>query len=65
MFDEGDLPLRTGRTVITPGEDLSEFSLEGLSERIELLKSEIDRAETMIKSKTAGRAAAESIFGKS
>ena len=65
MFDEGDLPLRTGRTVITPGEDLSEFSVEGLKERVELLNSEIARAEAMIRSKTAGRAAAEDVFRKS
>ncbi|MCF8879982.1 DUF1192 domain-containing protein [Hyphobacterium sp. SN044] len=65
MFDEGDLPLRTGRTIITPGEDLSEFSVEGLKERVELLNSEIARAEAMIQSKTAGRAAAESVFRKS
>ena len=56
MFDEGDLPLRTGRTIITPGEDLSEFSVEGLKERVELLKSEIARAEAMIQSKTAAPA---------
>lgn len=65
MFDEGDLPLRTGRTVITPGEDLSEFSVEGLRDRVEILKSEIARAEAMIRSKTAGREAAESVFRKS
>lgn len=65
MFDEGDLPLRTGRNVISPGEDLSEFSVEGLRERVALLKGEIERAEAMIRSKTAGLEAAESVFRKS
>lgn len=64
MFDGGDLPLRTGKTTITPGEDLSEFSVDGLKERVETLKSEIERAEAMIRSKTAGREAAESVFRK-
>ena len=43
-------------------EDLSTLSLEELGERIEKLQAEIARIEQMIESKTASRAAAESVF---
>ena len=43
-------------------EDLSTLSLEELGERIEKLQAEIARIEHMIESKTASRAAAESVF---
>lgn len=65
MLEEGDLPLRGQRDVITPGEDITGFSVDDLKTRIEMLHSEVARAEAMIRSKTAGREAAESVFRKS
>ncbi|HAQ36328.1 MAG: hypothetical protein CMF74_05455 [Maricaulis sp.] len=65
MFSDGDLPLRSTRTTITPGEDISGFSVSDLEERKALLQAEIERADAMIHTKTAGRQAAESVFRKS
>ncbi|XBQ17292.1 MAG: DUF1192 domain-containing protein [Oceanicaulis sp.] len=52
------------KETITPGEDLSIFGLEQLSERKRVLEAEIARTEAMIASKTKGRASAEALFKK-
>ncbi len=44
-------------------EDLELFAVSDLSERIEILKAEIMRAEAEILRKQAGRSAAEALFG--
>jgi len=62
MIDDGDLPLKPSRTVITPGEDLSALSLEDLAERRALIESEIARIDATVENKKAGRQAAESVF---
>tara|TARA_R110002072_G_scaffold9554_7_gene46199 strand:+ start:609 stop:806 length:198 start_codon:yes stop_codon:yes gene_type:complete len=62
MFDDGDLPQKPSRTVITPGEDLSALSLSDLAERRALIESEIARIDAMVKHKQVGREAAESVF---
>lgn len=61
MFDE-DAPLGKNPNVIIPGEDLSEFSIEGLKERRLSIESEITRIDEMIASKQSGLEVAESIF---
>jgi uncharacterized small protein (DUF1192 family) len=60
MFDD-ELPL-SKRLNITPGEDISAFSVGDLEERIETLKSEIVRAEAMIAHKQDKLGAAEAVF---
>ena len=65
MFDESDAPLRSDRTFIRPGEDISELSVADLKERKLVLQAEIERADAMISKKTAGLAVAESVFRKS
>ena len=45
-------------------EDLELFAVADLSERIEILRAEILRAEAEIKRKQAGRSAAEALFGR-
>ncbi|MGP1275805.1 MAG: DUF1192 domain-containing protein [Caulobacterales bacterium] len=62
MFDD-ELP-RTKRSAITPGEDISALSVADLEERIETLKAEIGRAETMIAHKQDKLGAAEAFFKK-
>lgn len=62
MFDD-ELP-RAKRLAITPGEDISALSVSDLQERIETLKSEIGRAETMIAHKEDKLGAAEAFFRK-
>jgi len=64
MFEE-DAPLKKNSNVIMPGEDLSEFSIEGLQERRDTIEGEIKRIDEMISSKQSGREAAESIFKQS
>ncbi len=56
-----DEPRNTGET-ITPGEDLEIYGVEQLSERIELLRAELVRAEAMREKKKTGLAAADSLF---
>lgn len=62
MFDD-ELP-RSKRLVITPGEDISAISVADLHERIDTLRSEIARAEDMIRHKEDRLGAAESFFKK-
>ncbi len=50
--------------VLTPGEDLEIYGVEQLSERIALLKSELDRAEAMLAKKQTGLTAADALFKK-
>ncbi len=45
-------------------EDLSTFSIAELEERIELLKMEIDRVQTLMKSKESSMTAADAVFKK-
>jgi uncharacterized small protein (DUF1192 family) len=59
MFEE-ERP--RAKSAITPGEDLSEFSVEGLKERVEALRAEIARAEAMIASKSSHAEAAAAFF---
>jgi len=61
MFED-DAPLKANSNTIIPGEDLSEFSIEGLQERRDVIEDEIKRIDEMIASKQSGREAAESIF---
>lgn len=63
MFED-DLPAKTDRDTIIPGEDLSDFSIEALEERKAALIGEIARIEQTIESKQSDRVAAESIFRK-
>jgi uncharacterized small protein (DUF1192 family) len=43
-------------------EDLDLYAVEELSERIELLRGEIDRTQSQIERKQAGRSAADALF---
>ena len=58
---QDDAP-RKKSDAIRPGEDLSDFSIEGLEERKSLLEEEIKRIEETITSKQIGREAAEAVF---
>lgn len=60
LMDEDDKPKR--KVAHEVGCDLSSLSADELSLRIELLKSEISRLEAERQKKSAGRAAAESLF---
>ena len=57
-----DDPPRQKSDAIRPGEDLSDFSIDGLKERKTLLQEEIRRIDATIESKQKGRQAAESVF---
>jgi len=46
----------------TVGEDLSSLSIDELTERVEALKTEIDRIEETIAAKRASMGAADSFF---
>ncbi len=56
-----DEPRSTG-DAINPGEDLEIYGVEQLAERIETLKSELQRTEAMLDKKKSGLAAADSLF---
>jgi len=60
-----DEPLKAKTEVLTPGEDLSDLGLEQLHARLDLLRGEISRTESMIESKKAGLSAAEAFFNTS
>ncbi len=49
----------------SPGDDLYDFSVEELRERIELFETEITRTKQILAQKTAGMDAANALFGKS
>ncbi len=61
MFDDAESPKPTGVMI---GEDLSRLSCEELEERLEALDREKDRVGRELKSKRAGRDAADSIFAR-
>jgi uncharacterized small protein (DUF1192 family) len=50
------------RNLITPGEDLSAFSLDDLAERRLVLLDEIRRIDEITDKKKAGRDAADAVF---
>ncbi len=54
---------RGQRLIEAVREDLELFGVAELEERIEILQSEIARAEAQIDRKRAGRAAADALFG--
>ncbi|WP_203291517.1 DUF1192 domain-containing protein [Maricaulis parjimensis] len=63
MFhDEDSAAGAKAKHTITPGEDLSELSLEDLAERKRLLQEEILRIDAMTEKKQAGRSAADAVF---
>lgn len=59
IFDEDERPKPAAHTV---GEDLTTLSEDELTERIALLRGEIERIEAMLVSKRAGRDAASAFF---
>jgi len=63
-MDTDDLEPRQGQTVELSKQDLSNFSIEDLKERIVELKAEIARCESIIDSKQGSRQDAESFFKK-
>lgn len=60
MMDDDDRPKKLLAHEI--GMSLDDMSIEELTARIEILKSEIERLEVAIKEKSASRSAAESFF---
>ncbi len=58
--DDDDKPIR--KVLHEIGQDLSSLSLDDLSERVDMLKAEIQRLEAEISSKGSSRSAAESFF---
>lgn len=63
-MDTDDLEPRQGQTAALSKQDLSNFSIEDLKERIAELKAEITRCESLIESKQGSRQDAESVFKK-
>jgi uncharacterized small protein (DUF1192 family) len=59
---EFDEPRQPVRSAIVLGEDLSLHSLEELESRIESLKREIERIESVLVAKRSSRTAAETVF---
>jgi uncharacterized small protein (DUF1192 family) len=59
---EPDEPRRPARSEIVLGEDLSLHSLEELEARIESLRREIERIESVLAQKRSSRSAAETVF---
>lgn len=63
-MDPEDLEPKKQRQAGLGQEDLSEWSISELKERIEALQAEITRCEALIRSKEGSRSAAESVFKK-
>lgn len=61
MFDDLE-PAKPAGVMV--GEDISRLSCEELEERLEVLDREKDRVGAELKSKRAGRDAADSIFAR-
>ena len=59
---EPDEPRKPARSEIVLGEDLSLHSLEELESRIEALRREIERIESVLAQKRSSRSAAETVF---
>jgi len=57
-----DEPMNAKTDTLTPGEDLSEQGIEQLTERLAVLREEIERTQAMIEKKQAGLNAAEAFF---
>jgi uncharacterized small protein (DUF1192 family) len=67
LLDEPAAP-RPGRGALLAElgrEDLDNYAVEELQERIAGLEAEIDRVRTRLKSKQSGRAAADALFAAS
>lgn len=62
MFEEED-PRPKGEIVL--GEDLYDFSIGDLNERVAFLQAEITRVQKALEEKRSGLDAASAIFGKS
>ncbi len=60
-LDEPLRPPTTGAASLAK-EDLEDFSISELEERIEILKVEIERSERLIASKEASQGDAENVF---
>ena len=66
MLIEEPAPPRRGRGALLlelSREDLDNYAVEELRERIEGLRAEIERVEARLTSKQSGRAAADALFG--
>ena len=63
MNPEDDLPKSIKPTAV--GDDLYDFSVEELQQRIILLEQEITRTKKAHKQKSDGMSAANALFGKS
>jgi uncharacterized small protein (DUF1192 family) len=59
-FDEDDRPKR--KTVHDIGQDLSQLSVEELTDRIALLNDEVARVQAALEKKRASRSAADQFF---
>ena len=57
-----DEPVNAKTDTLTPGEDLSEHSIDQLTERVAILRAEIERTQSIIEKKQAGLSAAEAFF---
>lgn len=62
MFDDAESPAKPAGVMI--GEDLSRLSCDELEERLDALDREKERVSRELKSKRAGRDAADSIFAR-
>ncbi len=60
----GDEPRTKRHQTWSTGDDLSLLSEDELSERIEALKAEIERAKASLEAKQGARGAAESVFSR-
>lgn len=60
MFDDDQGASPTHDVIL--GDNLTRFSLEDLTARLDALNGEITRVEAEIKAKNAGLAAAEAVF---
>jgi len=59
---DADEPRAKAKQMMIPGEDISSLSVDELEERIVLYENEISRLKQTIDSKTASKAAADSVF---
>ena len=64
MEEPADVRIGRGQRLIEAvREDLEVFGISELTERIEILQSEIARCQAQIDRKNSGRAAADALFG--
>ena len=57
-----DEPLTSKTEAIIPGEDLTELGVEQLSERLNILRDEIERTQDMMEKKKTGLSQAQAFF---